>query len=413
MTDDAWRTASLGDVLTLQRGFDLPALDRREGAVPIVSSSGVSGEHDVAKVQPPGVVTGRYGTVGEVFYITEPFWPLNTTLFVKDFRGNDPRFCCYLLKSLDFSSFMDKSGVPGVNRNHLHTIPVRVPPRGEQANIGGALGTLDDKIEVNRRIAETLEEIARTLFRSWFVDFDPVRDPSTANSDFRGLFPDRLVDSRIGLVPDGWTVAPLGDHVEVTRGLSYTGAGLADQGMPLHNLNSIREGGGYKEDGIKYYVGEYRERDRVKPGDLIVANTEQGFEHLLIGYPALIPASFGDDGLFSHHIYRLRSVDGSPLSARWLYLLLADPLMHHNVAGYSNGTTVNMLPADGITRQQIAVPPTAVVERFDFIVSPMFEEQEVLAVESRTLAELRDTLLPELVSGEVRIPQAEADPVST
>jgi type I restriction enzyme S subunit len=152
-------------------------------------------------------------------------------------------------------------------------------------------------------------------------------------------------------------------------------------------------------------VGEYRERDRVRPGDIIVANTEQGFEHLLIGYPAIVPFSFGRDGLYSHHIYRLRPLEGSPLTPRWLYLLLVGRRMHQQVVGYSNGTTVNMLPKGGIQRQIIPVPPPEIVDCFEAIVAPMFDQQEALSAESEILAELRDTLLPKLLSGEVRLPK--------
>ena len=119
-----WTARELSDFLTLQRGFDLPTQDRRSGNVPIVSSSGISGTHREAKVRGPGVVTGRYGTVGEVFFIEQDYWPLNTTLWVKDFKGNDPRFAYYLLQTIDFRSCSDKSSVPGVNRNDLHRIPI-------------------------------------------------------------------------------------------------------------------------------------------------------------------------------------------------------------------------------------------------------------------------------------------------
>ena len=104
----------------------------------------------------------------------EDFWPLNTTLYVRDFKGNNPRFIAYFLRSLDFSAYSDKAAVPGLNRNHLHEASVRVPPVPEQRAIADVLGTLDDKIELNRRMNQTLEEMARALFKSWFVDFDPV-----------------------------------------------------------------------------------------------------------------------------------------------------------------------------------------------------------------------------------------------
>jgi type I restriction enzyme S subunit len=165
-----WKNVALGDALTLQRGFDLPAQNRRAGKVPIVSSSGVSDYHAEAMVNGPGVVTGRYGTIGQVFLIKEDFWPLNTTLWVKDFHGNDPHFAAYLLRTVDFQSCSDKSSVPGVNRNDLHRIPIRIPPLPGQKAIARILGALDDKIELNRRMNATLEAMARALFQSWFVD---------------------------------------------------------------------------------------------------------------------------------------------------------------------------------------------------------------------------------------------------
>lgn len=320
----------------------------------------------------------------------------------------DPRFLLYAYLGPEFQGELLARTMPGstVDRiflTDLPEFPIRVPALPTQRAIGRLLGALDYKIDLLAKRAATLEEIARTLFRSWFEDFDPVRGTATVPNDVRRLFPDRLVDSPIGPVPEGWQVVPLGEHFEVTRGLSYTGAGLADEGMPLHNLNSIREGGGYKEDGIKHYVGEFRRRDRVRPGDVIVANTEQGFGHLLIGYPAIVPRSFGDDGLYSQDLSRVRPLDGSPLTCRWLYLLLVGRRMHHMVAGYSNGTTVNHLALDGLKKPLIAVPSHELVERFDAIVAPMFAQQEALTAESKTLAELRDTLLPELLSGRIRL----------
>ena len=139
------------------------------------------------------------------------------------------------------------------------------------------LGALDDKIELNRRTAATTHELAYAIFRSRYRS----DDPSSPHE-------------------------PLGDHVEVARGLSYTGAGLDDQGMPLHNLNSIYEGGGYKRAGIKFYRGNYQDRHLVEPGDLVVATVEQGFDELLIGFPARIPRCFGESGLFSQDLFRLR-----------------------------------------------------------------------------------------------------------
>ncbi len=144
MLDSAWKTVNLKGVATLQRGYDLPHRERKPGPVPVVTSSGVSDTHAEARAFGPGVVTGRYGTIGEVFFIQEDYWPHNTTLFVKDFHGNDPLFIAYLLRTIDFQLHSGKSGVPGVNRNDLHELTVRVPSTlPEQRAIAAALSDVD------------------------------------------------------------------------------------------------------------------------------------------------------------------------------------------------------------------------------------------------------------------------------
>lgn len=139
-----WRQIALGDAVTFQRGFDLPQKNRKAGNIPVVSSAGITDHHSVSAVEPPGIITGRYGTIGEVFFVQEAFWPLNTTLFVKDFHGNDPRFIYYALQRFDFASFSGKSGVPGVNRNDLHAENVVFPRNiNEQRAIAAALSDVD------------------------------------------------------------------------------------------------------------------------------------------------------------------------------------------------------------------------------------------------------------------------------
>lgn len=125
---NTWTNCPLGDVLTLKRGYDLPKRKRVSGQYPIVSSSGVSDFHNKAKVKGPGVVTGRYGTLGEVFYIASDFWPFNTSLYVQDFKKNNPLFISYFLRTLPLKSQNVAGAVPGVNRNYLHMLPVSKPP---------------------------------------------------------------------------------------------------------------------------------------------------------------------------------------------------------------------------------------------------------------------------------------------
>ncbi len=329
---------------------------------------------------------------------------------------SDTAFAYYLTKwdgvsGYAISQMTGTSGRQRVPTTALDHLTVALPPLEQQRAIAHILGTLDDKIELNRRMSETLEAMARALFKSWFVDFDPVRakaegrDPGLPQP-LADLFPARLVDSELGEIPEGWRIETLADHYEAVKGVSYKGSGLGE-GLPLHNLNSVYEGGGYKYEGIKYYSGEYAERHIALPGDVIVANTEQGHDRLLIGYAAIVPSLFGNRGIVSHHIYRLRPRSESPLTSTYLCWLLNSPEMHDVVSGYANGTTVNMLPIDGVQKPLILVPPTDLIATFDSFAVNIDRRREEMAFESRTLAALRDALLPKLISGELRVEEAE------
>jgi type I restriction enzyme, S subunit len=312
----------------------------------------------------------------------------------------DPRFLLYAYLGPEFQSTLHSRTIHGstvdrISIGELPSYPISIPPLPIQRRIAEVLGRLDDKIEVNRRINRTLEQMAQALYKHWFVDFGPFQD---------GEF----VESELGPIPKGWNVRRMGECVEAVKGLSYKGAYLAESGMPLHNLNSVYEGGGYKYEGIKYYTGEYKPRHIIQPGDVIVANTEQGFEYLLIGCPAIVPRFFGEKGLFSHHLFRLRAREGSFLSPYYLYCLLKDSQFRSRVTAFTNGTTVNMLSADGLNLPQIIVPSCNVSQRFREIIAPYFQHMEIGYEESQKLAEIRDYLLPKLLSGEIPVEAAAA-----
>ncbi len=250
MKNDSWQTVNLGQAINLKRGYDLRSSDRRSGGVPVVSSSGITGTHDEAKVKAPGVVTGRYGTLGEVYYLTQDFWPLNTTLYVQDFKGNYPLFVYYLLQSLDFSRYSDKSSVPGLNRNHLHTMRVSLPPLPEQRAIAHILSTLDDKIELNRRMNATLEAMARAIFKSWFVDFDPVHakargeQPTRMDVETAALFPNSFEESALGMIPAGWYIHSLYGLADYLNGAAYKNIDFSNDhtGLPVIKIAELKNG---------------------------------------------------------------------------------------------------------------------------------------------------------------------------
>ncbi|MFM9903630.1 MAG: restriction endonuclease subunit S [Pyrinomonadaceae bacterium] len=267
----------------------------------------------------------------------------------------------------------------GATRNALtkgmiENLPVTIPPLPEQKAIAEVLSSLDDKIDLLHRQNKTLESLAQTLFRQWFIE----------EAD------------------DSWKSSTLSEHTEVFRGLSYRGSGLAEigNGLPMHNLNSIYEFGGYKNSGIKYYSGEYRDRHIVKAGDIIVANTEQGHEFRLIGSPAIVPDEFGAEGLFSQHIYRLLPLPSTYLTNQYLYYLLMAPQVREQIIGATNGSTVNMLAIQGLQLPEFKLPPHEKVVEFSSITANYWKKKRANHQQIISLTRTRDSLLPKLMSGE-------------
>ena len=288
----------------------------------------------------------------------------------------------YLFKSNDFIGHIygisDGTSVQlNMKLGDLLSYKTMLPPLPEQTAIASVLSSLDDKIDLLHRQNATLEKMAETLFRQWFVEE----------------------------AKEEWEETTLANHTEVFRGLSYKGSGLSEvgAGLPMHNLNSIYEGGGYKYEGIKFYKGEYKERHLANPGDIIVTNTEQGHEFKLIGFPAIVPEYYGIKGLFSQHIYKLIPLDDSYLSNEFIYYLLMTPAVREQIIAATNGSTVNMLAVDGLQRPEFKLPPKKLVDDFTVIVSRYWKKKNVNHTQIRTLTALRDTLLPKLMSGEMRV----------
>lgn len=182
--NDGWEGRALGDVCTLQRGFDLPVQDRKSGPAPLISSSGPIACQAEAPIRAPGVVTGRSGSIGKVFWVEEGFWPLNTTLFVKNFHGNDPRFVFRLLKSFDLARFAGGAGVPTLNRNSVHGERVLIPTSlSEQKSVAAKLDLLeserDQMLASARRKLALLAELKQSILARAFSG-ELTREPLAA-----------------------------------------------------------------------------------------------------------------------------------------------------------------------------------------------------------------------------------------
>lgn len=386
--------------------------------VPVIGGGGTSGYTEIALEVDPVLITGRVGTLGKLHVSTGPVWPSDNALVIR------PRLelisFAYLRYALGtvihLASGMNRGAAnPLVTQSDLSKLPIQVPSLAAQAEISSLLGSLDDRIDLLRQSNATLESIAQALFKSWFIDFDPVRakadgrEPEGMDAATAALFPAEFEDSAIGPIPKGWSVGILGEHVLAERGLSYKGAGLCGvgEGLPMHNLNSVLEGGGYKYAGIKHYSGDYKERHIATAGDIIVANTEQGHEHRLIGFPAIVPEKY-HRAIYSHHLYRVRVKADSPLTTHTLYYTLMAPSVREQIIGCANGSTVNMLKIAGLEIPRFVCSTASVSGAFEDLARPLRRQIEANVDRSEVLAALRDTLLPRLISGRLRLPEAEA-----
>jgi type I restriction enzyme S subunit len=170
---DGWEEKSFEEICVLQRGFDLPKQSRTQGVHPLVSSNGITDRLDVWKVKAPGVATGRSGTIGNVHYIEEDYWPLNTALYVKDFHGNNEKFVYYFLKQFDLGKYSSGAGVPTLNRNNVHSVKVYFPKSlAEQRAIVGRLEALSAETgrleEIYQSKVDGLEELKRSVLGKAF-----------------------------------------------------------------------------------------------------------------------------------------------------------------------------------------------------------------------------------------------------
>jgi type I restriction enzyme S subunit len=173
---ESWDIRSFGEFATLHRGYDLPVQDRTNGPVPIVGSNGIAGYHNQSKVKGPGVVTGRSGSIGISYYVTDDYWPLNTGLYVEDFHGNDPLYVHYFFQLFNFGQFAAGVSVPTLNRNIVHTVLISVPPIEEQKEIANIFKTIDQKIDLHIAQKSTLQDLFKTMLNKLMTGEIRVKD---------------------------------------------------------------------------------------------------------------------------------------------------------------------------------------------------------------------------------------------
>ena len=380
-----WQTIPLGDVLTFQRGFDITKDEQRDGPYPVISSSGPKTTHAEFKVRGPGVIIGRKGSLGTVFFSDGDYWPHDTTLWIKDFHRNHPKYAYYFLQTMGFERLDAGASNPSLNRNHIHTIPVLWPPLPAQRRIAGILSAYDELIENSQRRIRILETMARALYREWFVHF---RFPG------REKLP--RIASPFGEIPQGWEVKTVADAFVIFGG-----------GTPSRKEDEYWEAG-----TIQWY----------SPSDLTGAGTmfmDDSSDHIterglaqssarMFAARSVMLSSRATIGAIAINTHPACTNQGFitclPNDRVSLYFLFH--WLMENVPTFqrmASGATFKEISRGVFKTIEFLQPPDDLVRRFEALAAPMAEQVLALQRQIQNLRRTRDLLLPRLLSGQVAV----------
>lgn len=354
-----WKEVRLGDILNFRRGHDLPHSAMKPGNIPVAGSNGVIGYHDTATPIKPILTIGRSGNVGKPYFYEEA-WAHNTTLYVDDFKGNDPKFLYYLCQTMPFANFGGGSAVPTLNRNHIHPLETKIPVKVEdQRRIASILSSLDRKIELNNKINADLEEMAQAIFKNWFVDFEP----------FKG---GKFVDSELGMIPEGWKVGCLGDLITIKYGKDHKK--LEDGTFPV-----------YGSGGFMRFVNSW----------------------LYDGESVLIPRKGTLDNIMyvCEKFWTVDTMFFSVPKMDYVMKYVYNYIKRFDFSKMNEGTSVPSNTAARLNKMPILIPTHEILEMYDETLCPIYNKRKMKDKESRILSLLRDTLLPRLMSGELEVPE--------
>lgn len=358
----------LSEFITLQRGFDLPASQRVFGKVPVVASTGIVAWHNQAKVKAPGVVIGRSGSIGGGQFVEQDFWPLNTTLYVKDFKGNNPRYAYYALKTIDFSAFNAGAGVPTLNRNHIASIEIEVLPLPIQDRIAGILSDYDSAIANCRKQIALLEEAAMRLYREWFKD---------GKGEKKRL--EEFIYFQEGPGIRNW------QYVE-NDGTRFINIRCINNGdIDIKNANMISN----EEANGRYCHFLLRE------GDIVMSCSGT------LGRCAIVRNDHLPLCLNTSVIRFCPKISSYDYAFVYCYLTSSDFLDAQK--SMANGAAQLNFGPKHLKQITLTIPDREKRFHFNDVVMPMLKMKNSLFSDIRTLTEARDRLLPKLMSGEIEV----------
>jgi len=358
-----------------QRGYDITKGEQKPGDIPVVSSSGVNSYHSEAKVIGPGVVIGRKGSLGTVYYIDGSYWPHDTTLWSRDFKGNFPKYVYYYIRTLGLERYDVGNSNPTLNRNHIHGLNVQIPERSIQERIASILSAYDDLIANNRRRIQLLEEAARLLYQEWFVR---LRFPGHEHA--------KIKDG----IPEGWKRGPLGQLCVEVREICQPASLEPD--APYIGLEHMpRRSIALSEWGTTEQVTSSKHRFR--ENDILFGKIRPYFHKVGI---ALTEGIASSDAI----VIRPASQELLPLV---LMVTSSDAFVADTAQKMKEGSKMPRADWKQMTQYPVLYPSDNTLWALNDFIEPILQQIKTLVFSNRNLAVARDLLLPKLMSGEVAV----------
>ena len=371
-------TIRFDDFIRLNRGFDLPDYKIEKGEYPVITSTNIKAFHKEYKVEGPMVVTGRSGSLGKVQYIEGRCWPLNTSLYVKDYKGNFPRYVYYFLQMMHLEQYNAGVGVPTLNQNHLHSLKIKIHEKKLQQKIASILSAYDRLIENNTRRIRLLEQMAENLSKEWFVRF---RFPEHEKVEMVNGLPkgwERTVASSIIDVMSGGT--PKTDHPEFYGGNIpfYTPKDANDSIFVYNTLTNITE------EGLTHCNSQLYPRNTL----IITARGTVGKLNLLAVPMAMNQSCFALQFKQKENPF-------------FLYYAIRTEIA--KLKKIANGGVFDTIVVKSFDHIKLIIPTRSLMDNFNLKVYSILEQVRNLSYQNQLLTRQRDLLLPRLMSGKLEV----------
>ncbi|MDO8342012.1 MAG: restriction endonuclease subunit S [Cellvibrio sp.] len=404
MSFDCFPT-KLGALIEFSNGKASP--ERLEnGLWPVYGSNGSIGAANETNSAEETIVVGRVGSYcGSVYFSPTRCWVTDNAIRGTAKGENSATFLYYLLKHLNLNNWRSGSGQPLLNQSTLNSIDVRVPQPSLQKEIGKILSDIDKRIALLRETNSTLESIAQALFKSWFVDFDPVHANAGTQAlslppEIQSLFPSTFVESPLGLVPEGWGVDQCQNLIDVRDG-THASPKESETGFPLITSKHITSGKIRFDDA--YLISEV---------DYVDISRRSAVHHLdvlitmigTVGIPVFVLNEVTEFAIKNIGLFKTSK---RPEFSCFIYLLLKSKDMQNLLESRLAGTTQKYLSLKALREIPLIVPSADVLGKFEEVASSIFKSVHTNNMQVESLISLRDTLLPRLISGQLRLPEVE------